>query len=69
MINEFLSNDEIFQNYYDKINDMIKKSKENVIRNINHEMVELYYNIGHIINELIDEYHLESSQNEIIKSF
>ena len=32
-------------------------------------MVELYYNIGQAINELIDEYNLEKSQNEIIKSF
>ena len=32
-------------------------------------MVELYYNIGQTINELIDEYNLEKSQNEIIKSF
>ena len=69
MLNELSSDDKIFQNYYDKINEMIKKSKENVIRNINHEMVELYYNIGCIINEFINEYHLESSQNEIIKSF
>ncbi|MDO4341290.1 MAG: DUF1016 N-terminal domain-containing protein [bacterium] len=35
----------------------------------NHEMVELYYNIRQTINELIDEYNLEKSQNEIIKSF
>ena len=69
MLNGLLNNDEIFQSYYDKINEIIKRSKENVIRNINHEMVELYYNIGCIINEFIDEYHLESSQNEIIKSF
>lgn len=34
-----------------------------------YEMVELYYNIGQAINELIDEYNLEKSQNEIIKSF
>lgn len=48
---------------------MIINSKTNIIRNINHEMVELYYNIGQTINELIDEYNLEKSQNEIIKSF
>ena len=48
---------------------MIINSKTNIIRNINHEMVELYYNIGQAINELIDEYNLEKSQNEIIKSF
>lgn len=32
-------------------------------------MVELYYNIGQAINKLIDEYNLEKSQNEIIRSF
>lgn len=48
---------------------MTINSKTNIIRNINHEIVELYYNIGQAINELIDEYNLEKSQNEIIKSF
>ncbi len=43
---------------------MIINSKTNIIRNINHEMVELYYNIGQTINELIDEYNLEKSQNK-----
>lgn len=33
------------------------------------EMVELYYVIGSTINELIEEYHLEASQNKILKSF
>lgn len=32
-------------------------------------MVELYFEIGAIINELIENYHLEASQNDIIKSF
>ena len=32
-------------------------------------MVELYYNIGKIINELIEIHHLEVSQNKIIKDF
>ena len=32
-------------------------------------MVELYFEIGSTINELIENYHLESSQNDIIKSF
>lgn len=31
--------------------------------------MELYFEIGATINELIDNYHLEASQNEIIKSF
>ena len=69
MINEIIDNNKIFDDYYEKINQMIINSKTNIIRNINHEMVELYYNIGQAINELIDEYNLEKSQNEIIKSF
>lgn len=69
MINEIVDNNKIFDDYYEKINQMIINSKTNIIRNINHEMVELYYNIGQTINELIDEYNLEKSQNEIIKSF
>lgn len=69
MINEIVENNKIFDDYYEKINQMIINSKTNIIRNINHEMVELYYNIGQAINELIDEYNLEKSQNEIIKSF
>lgn len=32
-------------------------------------MVELYFEIGSTINELIENYHLESSQIDIIKSF
>lgn len=69
MINEIVDNNKIFDDYYEKINQMIINSKTNIIRNINHEMVELYYNIGQTINELIDEYNLEKSQNEIIKFF
>lgn len=69
MINEIVDNNKIFDDYYEKINQMIINSKTNIIKNINHEMVELYYNIGQTINELIDEYNLEKSQNEIIKSF
>lgn len=69
MINEIVDNNKVFNDYYEKINQMIINSKTNIIRNINHEMVELYYNIGQAINELIDEYNLEKSQNEIIKSF
>lgn len=54
MINEIVDNNKIFDDYYEKINQMIINSKTNIIRNINHEMVELYYNIGQAINELID---------------
>lgn len=32
-------------------------------------MVTLYFEIGSAINELIEKYHLDSSQNEITKSF
>ena len=60
---------QIFGNYYNKINDLIIKSKHNVIRSVNTEMVQLYYEIGSTINELIEKYNLQSSQNEIIKSF
>ena len=69
MINEIVDNNKIFDDYYEKINQMIINSKTNIIRNINHEMVELYYNIGYLVNEVIDKYNLQASQNEIIKSF
>ena len=59
----------ILDNYYEMINELIVNSKKRVNRNINYEMVELYFNIGRIINELIEKYHFESSQNEIIKKF
>lgn len=67
--NIILIKKETINDYYEKINEMIINSKDNVIRNINHEMVELYYDIGKTINELINIYHLENSQNEIIKEF
>lgn len=69
MNNNIIINDEIVGNYYIKINDLIVKTKENVRRNINSEMVILYYEIGLIINELIEKYNLEASQNQIISSF
>lgn len=69
MNNKLIKNEEVFINYYDKINELILKTKQNVVRNINSEMVELYYEIGSTINELIENYNLEASQNEIIKSF
>ena len=37
---------QVFGNYYNKINDLIIKSKHNVIRSVNTEMVQLYYEIG-----------------------
>ena len=65
----FFNETGVINDYYEKINKMIIKSKNNIIRNINHEMVELYYNIGKTIKELIEIHHLETSQNEIIKEF
>lgn len=62
-------NNEVFGNYYNRINELILKTRQNVVKNINYEMVELYYAIGSTINELIEEYHLEASQNEILKLF
>jgi len=68
-MSDIVKQDELFGNYYNKINSLILKTKQNVIRNVNHEMVELYFEIGSTITELIESYNLEASQNEIIKSF
>ena len=64
-----IKDNNIIDNYYDKLNQLIINSRRNVARKINHEMVELYFEIGHIINDLIEKYHLEASQNEIVASF
>lgn len=63
------NNEKIVDKYYDKISKLIAQSKKRVKKNVNTEMVELYYEIGHVINELIEKYHLLTSQNQIIKSF
>ena len=55
--------------YYNKINNLILNTTKRLCRNINYEMVDLYFNIGYIMNELIEKYNLYASQNEIIKSF
>lgn len=69
-MNNIVKNDsEVLGNYYNKINELILNTKRNVAKNINYEMVELYYEIGSTINELIENYNLEESQNRIIKSF
>ena len=69
-MNDILVNDKfLIEDYYNKINNLIIKSKINVVKNINYEMVNLYYNIGAIINEMIEKYNLINSQNEIIKVF
>ena len=69
MVDVINQNNEVFGNYYNKINNLILRTKQNVVKNINYEMVELYYQIGSTINELIENYNLETSQNEILKSF
>lgn len=66
---DIVKQDEVFGNYYNRINTLILKTKKNVVKNVNYEMVELYFEIGSTINELIESYNLETSQNEIIKSF
>ena len=68
-MSDIVKQDAVFGSYYNRINSLILKTKQNVIKNINYEMVELYYSIGSTINELIEEYHLEASQNKILKSF
>lgn len=68
-MSDIIKQDAVFGSYYNRINSLILKTKQNVIKNINYEMVELYYSIGSTINELIEEYHLEASQNKILKSF
>jgi len=69
MDNNIIKNEDLFGNYYNKINELILKTKHSVAKNINSEMVALYYEIGATINELIENYHLEASQNKILKSF
>ena len=36
ILNEIIDNNKIFDDYYEKINQMIINSKTNIIRNINH---------------------------------
>ena len=60
---------DLYGNYYDKINELILSAKRKVARNVNSEMVVLYYEIGRVINELIEKHNLYSSQNKIIKDF
>ena len=43
MANLIEQNNQIFGNYYDRINNLILKTKQNVVKNINFEMVELYF--------------------------
>ena len=69
MNNIIEQNNQVFGNYYNKINNLILRTKQNVVKNINSEMVELYFEIGSTINELIETYNLEASQNKILKLF
>ncbi len=58
---EQLKNEDLFGNYYNKINELILKAKHNIVKNINVEMVELYFEIGSTINELIENYLFQKS--------
>ena len=69
MNNIIEQNNQVFGNYYNKINNLILRTKQNVVKNINSEMVELYFEIGSTINELNETYNLEASQNKILKLF
>lgn len=67
--NLVIDNTKILEDYYERINELIINSRKRLKKNIDYEMVKVYYEIGHIIDELIEKYHLEASQNEIIKQF
>ena len=60
MNNIIEQNNQVFGNYYNKINNLILRTKQNVAKNINYEMVELYFEIGSTINELIENYNFGS---------
>ena len=66
---EISDSDITIDSYFNKINNLIINTNKKVIKNINYEMVDLYFKIGSIINELIVKYNLYASQNEIIKCF
>lgn len=67
--NLVIDNTKILEDYYERINELIINSRKRLKKNIDYEMVKVYYEIGHIIDELIEKYHLEASQNEIVKQF
>lgn len=69
MKNELEISNNVIDNYYLRINDLVLKSKESVLRIVNYEMVVLYYEIGYVINELIEKYNLQALQNEIMRNF
>lgn len=69
MNKEIVINNKLLDSYYEKISNLIVDTRNSVTRKVNYEMVQLYFEIGYVINELIEKYHLEASQNEIINSF
>ena len=64
-INTLFENDnDVIDDYYNRINKLIIDLKKRIKKNVNYVMVELYYDIGHIINELIEKYRFEVSQKK-----
>lgn len=64
-INTLFENDnDVLDDYYNRINKLIIDLKKRIKKNVNYVMVELYYDIGHIINELIEKYRFEVSQKK-----
>ena len=64
-INTLFENDnDVLNDYYNRINKLIIDLKKRIKKNVNYVMVELYYDIGHIINELIEKYRFEVSQKK-----
>lgn len=64
-INTLFENDnDVLDDYYNRINKLIIDLKKRIKKNVNYEMVELYYEISHIINELIEKYRFEVSQKK-----
>ena len=45
MNNIIEQNNQVFGSYYNRINNLILRTKQNVVKNINSEMVELYFEI------------------------
>lgn len=69
-INTLFENDnDVLNDYYNRINKLIIDLKKGIKKNVNYKIVELYYEIGHIINELMEKYRFEALQNKIIKIF
>ena len=54
----------MLNDYYNRINKLIIDLKKGIKKNVNYKIVELYYEIGHIINELMEKYRFEVSQKK-----